>query len=131
EGFGTVGGSRSGAVPIFLAQIGAGGRLTLAHPQMRRYFMTFHEAVQLVLQAGALGRRREVFVLDMGEPIRIVDLATDLVRLSGLELGRDIEIRYTGIRPGERPYEEPFFWHEEVLPTGHPKILRTTNNHMP
>ena len=129
--FGNVLGSRSSVVPIFLAQIGAGGPLTITHPEMRRYFMTIPEAVQLVLQAGALGRGGEVFVLDMGEPIRIVDLATDLVRLSGLELGRDIEIRYTGIRPGERLYEEPFFWHEEVLPTGHPKILRTTNNHMP
>ena len=98
---------------------------------MRRYFMTIPEAVQLVLQAGALGRGGEVFVLDMGEPIRIVDLATDLVRLSGLEVGRDIEIRYTGIRPGERLYEEPFFRHEEVLPTGHPKILRATDNHVP
>src|SRR5204863_286655 len=76
-------------------------------------------------------RPNEVFGLDMGEPIRIVDLATDLVRLSGLEVGRDIEIRYTGIRPGERLTEEPFFWHEEVLPTRHPKILRTTNNHLP
>ena len=129
--FGNVLGSRSSVVPIFLAQIRAGGPLTITHPEMRRYFMTIPEAVQLVLQAGALGQGGEVFVLDMGEPIRIVDLATDLVRLSGLELGRDIEIRYTGIRPGERLYEEPFFWHEEVLPTGHPKILRTTNNHMP
>src|SRR5438876_1217340 len=129
--FGNVLGSRCSVVPIFLKQIRAGGPLTITHPEMRRYFMTIPEAVQLVLQASALGRGGEVFVLDMGEPIRIVDLATDLVRLSGLELGRDIEIRYTGIRPGERLYEEPFFWHEEVLPTGHPKILRTTNNHMP
>ena len=129
--FGNVLGSRSSVVPIFLAQIRAGGPLTITHPEMRRYFMTIPEAVQLVLQAGALGQGGEVFVLDMGEPIRIVDLATDLVRLSGLELGRDIEIRYTGIRPGERLYEEPFFCHEEVLPTGHPKILRTTNNQIP
>jgi hypothetical protein len=98
---------------------------------MRRYFMTIPEAVQLVLQASALGRGGEVFVLDMGEPIRIVDLASDLVRLSGLEVGRDIEIRYTGIRPGERLFEEPFFRHEEVLPTGHPKVLCATNNHVP
>ena len=129
--FGNVLGSRCSVVPIFLGQIRAGGPLTITHPEMRRYFMTIPEAVQLVLQAGPLGQGGEVFVLDMGEPIRIVDLATDLVRLSGLEVGRDIEIRYTGIRPGERLYEEPFFWHEEVLPTGHPKILRTTNNHMP
>jgi FlaA1/EpsC-like NDP-sugar epimerase len=129
--FGNVLGSRSSVVPIFLGQMRAGGPLTITHPEMRRYFMTIPEAVQLVLQAGALGHGGEVFVLDMGEPIRIVDLATDLVRLSGLEVGRDIEIRYTGIRPGERLYEEPFFSHEEVLPTQHPKILRATNNHVP
>jgi FlaA1/EpsC-like NDP-sugar epimerase len=129
--FGNVLGSRCSVVPIFLGQIAAGGPLTITHPEMRRYFMTIPEAVQLVLQAGALGQGGEVFVLDMGEPIRILDLATDLVRLSGLELGRDIEIRYTGMRPGERLYEEPFFRHEEVLPTGHPKVLRATNNHVP
>jgi FlaA1/EpsC-like NDP-sugar epimerase len=129
--FGNVLGSRCSVVPIFLRQIDAGGPLTITHPEMRRYFMTIPEAVQLVLQAGALGQGGEVFVLDMGEQIRIVDLATDLVRLSGLEVGRDIEIRYTGIRPGERLYEEPFFRHEEVLPTGHPKILRATNDHVP
>jgi FlaA1/EpsC-like NDP-sugar epimerase len=128
--FGNVLGSRCSVVPIFLGQIRAGGPLTITHPEMRRYFMTIPEAVQLVLQAGALGRGGEVFVLDMGEPIRIVDLATDLVRLSGLEVGRDIEIHYTGIRPGERLYEEPFFRHEEVLPTEHPKVLRATNNHL-
>ena len=128
--FGNVLGSRGSVVPIFLSQIRAGGPLTITHPDMRRYFMTIPEAVQLVLQAGALGRGGEVFVLDMGEPIQIVDLATDLVRLSGLEVGRDIEIRYTGIRPGERLYEEPFFRHEEVLPTAHPKILRAKNNHV-
>ena len=128
--FGNVLGSRGSVVPIFLSQIRAGGPLTITHPDMRRYFMTIPEAVQLVLQAGALGRGGEVFVLDMGEPIQIVDLATDLVRLSGLEVGRDIEIRYTGIRPGERLYEEPFFRHEEVLPTAHPKVLRAKNNHV-
>jgi len=129
--FGNVLGSRCSVVPIFLGQIRAGGPLTITHPEMRRYFMTIPEAVQLVLQASALGRGGEVFVLDMGEPIRIVDLASDLVRLSGLEVGRDIEIRYTGIRPGERLFEEPFFRHEEVLPTGHPKVLRATNDHVP
>ncbi len=129
--FGNVLGSRCSVVPIFLGQIRAGGPLTITHPEMRRYFMTIPEAVQLVLQASALGRGGEVFVLDMGEPIRIVDLASDLVRLSGLEVGRDIEIRYTGIRPGERLFEQPFFRHEEVLPTAHPKVLRATNNHLP
>jgi FlaA1/EpsC-like NDP-sugar epimerase len=127
--FGNVLGSRCSVVPIFLRQIRAGGPLTITHPEMRRYFMTIPEAVQLVLQASASGDGGEVFVLDMGEPIRIVDLATDLIRLSGLEVGRDIEIRYTGMRPGERLYEEPFFRHEDVLPTGHPKILRATNTH--
>ncbi len=129
--FGNVLGSRCSVVPIFLGQIRAGGPLTITHPEMRRYFMTIPEAVQLVLQASALGRGGETFVLDMGEPIRIVDLASDLVRLSGLEVGRDIEIRFTGIRPGERLFEEPFFRHEEVLPTGHPKVLRATDNHAP
>ena len=129
--FGNVLGSRCSVVPIFLGQIRAGGPVTVTHPEMRRYFMTIPEAVQLVLQASALGRGGEVFVLDMGEPIRIVDLASDLVRLSGLEVGRDIEIRYTGIRPGERLYEEPFFRHEEVLPTRHPKVLRAKNGDIP
>ena len=129
--FGNVLGSRCSVVPIFLDQIRTGGPVTITHPDMRRYFMTIPEAVQLVLQASALGQGGEVFVLDMGEPIKIVDLATDLIRLSGLELGRDIEIRYSGIRPGERLYEEPFFRHEEVLPTGHAKILRATNDRVP
>ncbi len=129
--FGNVLGSRGSVVPIFLNQIRAGGPVTITHPDMRRYFMTIPEAVQLVLQAGALGRGGEVFVLDMGEPIRIVDLATDLIRLSGLEVQRDIEIRYTGIRPGERLHEEPFFRNEEVHPTRHPKILRARNTRLP
>ena len=129
--FGNVLGSRCSVVPIFLSQIRTGGPVTITHPDMRRYFMTIPEAVQLVLQASALGHGGEVFVLDMGEPIRIADLAADLIRLSGLEIGRDIEIRYTGIRPGERLYEEPFFRDEEVAPTGRAKILRATNNHVP
>jgi len=129
--FGNVLGSRGSVIPTFLRQIQAGGPVTVTHPEMRRYFMTIPEAVQLVLQAGAIGQGGEVFVLDMGEPIRIVDLASDLVRLSGLEVGRDIEIRFTGIRPGERLFEEPFFRHEEVLPTTHAKVLRATNSHAP
>ena len=86
---------------------------------------TIHEAVQLVLQAGALGEGSELFVLDMGEPIKIVDLARDLIRLSGLDEGTDIEIEFTGIRPGEKLYEEVFFGHEDVRSTHHPKVLRT------
>jgi FlaA1/EpsC-like NDP-sugar epimerase len=90
---------------------------------MRRYFMTIPEAVQLVMQAGAMGKGGELFVLDMGEPVKIVDLATDLIRLSGLEPGSDIQIRFSGTRPGEKLYEELFFSHEQATPTAHPKIL--------
>jgi FlaA1/EpsC-like NDP-sugar epimerase len=125
--FGNVLGSRGSVVPTFLRQIRAGGPVTVTHPEMRRYFMTIPEAVQLVLQAGALGRGGEVFVLDMGEQIRVVDIATDLIRLSGLEVGADIEIKYTGVRPGEKLYEEMFFTAENVLPTDHPKVLRARN----
>jgi FlaA1/EpsC-like NDP-sugar epimerase len=128
--FGNVLGSRCSVVPIFLRQIQAGGPITITHPEMRRFFMTIPEAVQLVLQAGVLGEGGEVFALDMGEPVKITDLAADLIRLSGLEPGRDIEIRYTGIRPGERLYEEGFFGSEDVLPTAHPKILRALANHL-
>jgi FlaA1/EpsC-like NDP-sugar epimerase len=122
--FGNVLGSRGSVVPTFLRQIRAGGPVTVTHPEMQRFFMTIPEAVQLVLQAGALGRGGEVFLLDMGEPIRIVDIATDLIRLSGLTVGTDIDIRFTGIRPGEKLYEEMFFSAENVIPTDHPKVLR-------
>ena len=93
--------------------------------------MTIPEAVQLVLQAGAIGRGGEVFVLDMGEPVKVVDLATDLIRLSGLEVGNDIEIRFTGARPGEKLYEELFFDAESAIPTDHPKVLRARNGSLP
>jgi FlaA1/EpsC-like NDP-sugar epimerase len=122
--FGNVLGSRGSVVPTFLRQIRAGGPVTVTHPEMRRFFMTIPEAVQLVLQAGALGRGGEVFVLDMGEPVRVVDLATDLIRLSGLNVGTDIHIKFTGVRPGEKLYEEMFFSGENVLATDHPKVLR-------
>jgi FlaA1/EpsC-like NDP-sugar epimerase len=125
--FGNVLGSRGSVVPTFLKQIRAGGPVTVTHPEMRRYFMTIPEAVQLVLQAGALGRGGEVFVLDMGEPVRVVDLATDLIRLSGLEVGRDVQISFTGMRPGEKLYEEMFFGGEHVTPTNHAKVLRANN----
>jgi FlaA1/EpsC-like NDP-sugar epimerase len=125
--FGNVLGSRGSVVPTFLRQIQSGGPVTVTHPEMRRYFMTIPEAVQLVLQAGAIGKGGEVFVLDMGEPVRIVDLATDLIRLSGLEVGADIEVRFTGTRAGEKLYEELFFDSESALPTDHPKVLRAKN----
>ncbi|HJQ10171.1 MAG TPA: nucleoside-diphosphate sugar epimerase/dehydratase [Gemmatimonadaceae bacterium] len=129
--FGNVLGSRGSVVPTFLRQIRAGGPVTVTHPEMQRYFMTIPEAVQLVLQAGALGRGGEVFLLDMGEPIRIVDIATDLIRLSGLRVGVDIEIKFTGMRPGEKLYEEMFFSAENVIRTDHPKVLRARNGILP
>ena len=122
--FGNVLGSRGSVIPTFMRQIQAGGPLTITHPEMVRYFMTIPEAVQLVLEAGSMGESADVFVLDMGEPVRVVDLARDLIRLSGLEEGQDIEIKFTGIRPGEKLYEELFFSAENAAPTSHPKILR-------
>ncbi|HKH93437.1 MAG TPA: nucleoside-diphosphate sugar epimerase/dehydratase [Gemmatimonadaceae bacterium] len=122
--FGNVLGSRGSVVPTFMRQIADGGPVTITHPDMTRYFMTIPEAVQLVLQAGAFGDHGEVFVLDMGEPVRIFDLALDLIRLSGLEPGADIEVHFTGSRPGEKLYEELFFKGAYVVPTDHPKILR-------
>jgi FlaA1/EpsC-like NDP-sugar epimerase len=110
-------------VPTFLRQIRSGGPVLITHPEMRRYFMTIPEAVQLVLQAFALGRKGEVFCLDMGEPVTILSLARDLIQLSGLEPYTDVDIQFTGARPGEKLYEEMFFGSEEALPTEHPKVL--------
>ena len=123
--FGNVLGSRGSVIPTFLKQIRAGGPVLVTHPEMRRFFMTIPEASQLVLQAAALGASGDLFVLDMGEPVKIIDLARDLIRLSGLEEGVDVAIAYCGLRPGEKLYEELFFGHEEVIPTLHPKILRS------
>ncbi len=122
--FGNVLGSRGSVVPTFMRQIRNGGPITLTHPDMRRFFMTIPEATRLVLQAGAIGTGGEVFCLDMGEPVRIYDLAQDLIRLSGLTEGEDIEIVFNGVRPGEKLYEELFFSGDEVLKTSHPKIMK-------
>ena len=126
--FGNVLGSRGSVIPTFLRQIQEGGPILVTHKEMRRYFMTIPEAVQLVLQAGALGKGGELFVLDMGEPVKIVDLARDLIRLSGLEEGTDVEIQYTGVRPGEKLYEEVLFGGEDIRATNHPKVLRTVDD---
>jgi FlaA1/EpsC-like NDP-sugar epimerase len=121
--FGNVLGSRGSVIPVFQRQIAAGGPLTITHPEMRRYFMTIPEAVQLVLQASDLGQGGETFVLDMGKPVRILDLAKDLLTLSGLKPGRDIEIVYTGVRPGEKMSEELFLIREHSRPTRYPRIF--------
>jgi len=125
--FGNVLGSSGSVVPLFREQISRGGPVTITHPEVHRYFMTIPEAVQLVLQAAALGAGAEVFVLDMGAPIRIEDLAKDLIKLSGLELGKDVDIVYTGLRPGEKMYEELCAAGEKYVPTRHEKIVRTRN----
>lgn len=120
--FGNVLGSSGSVVPIFKQQIAAGGPLTVTHPEMTRYFMTIPEAAQLVLQAGTMGKGGEIYILHMGEPVRIVDLARDMITLSGLRPGIDIEIVFTGIRAGEKLFEELSSAGEDVGDTPHPKI---------
>jgi FlaA1/EpsC-like NDP-sugar epimerase len=126
--FGNVFGSEGSVVPILLQQIRHGGPVTVTHPEATRYFMTLHEAARLVLQASVFGEEGEIFVLDMGEPVRILDLATSLIRLAGLEPGRDIEIRFTGLRLGERLHEETLV-DESAYPTRHPKIWVIRDGH--
>ena len=120
--FGNVLESAGSVVPIFRRQIARGGPLTVTHPDVERYFMTIPESVELVLQAGAIGTGGEIFILDMGKPIKIVDLARNMIELSGMEFGRDIEIRYTGLRPGEKLTEELVADGEDVTPTAIPKV---------
>lgn len=122
--FGNVLGSNGSVLPVFREQLARGGPLTVTHPDMRRYFMTIPEAVQLVLQAALLGASGDVLVLDMGEPVKIVDLAEDLIRLSGLVPGTDVKVEFTGMRPGEKLFEELRLTGEDILPTPHAKIFR-------
>ena len=129
--FGNVLGSSGSVIPTFKEQIAMGGPVTVTHPDVTRYFMTIPEAVGLVLQSGAQGNGGEIFVLDMGKPIRIVNLARQLIELSGLRPGEDIEIRFTGLRPGEKLFEELSHESENLLPTNHPKILRFISEPFP
>ena len=121
--FGNVLGSRGSVIPLFKKQIEAGGPVTVTDPEMTRYFMTIPEASQIVLQAGAMGKGGEVFLLDMGEPVKIIDLARNMIRLSGLEPDKDIHIKITGLRPGEKKYEELLTSEEGTNRTNHTKIF--------
>ncbi|NJM64457.1 MAG: polysaccharide biosynthesis protein [Acaryochloris sp. RU_4_1] len=125
--FGNVLGSRGSVIPTFKQQIAVGGPVTVTHPEMCRYFMTIPEAVQLVLQAVVISPGGEILMLNMGEPVKIVDLAKDLICLSGYRVGKDIEIAYTGLRPGEKLYEELFLPNEEYQKTDHEKLLVVKN----
>ena len=116
-------GSVGSVVPLFKKQIQKGGPVTVTHPDVTRFFMTIPEACQLILQAGAMGNGGEIFILDMGTPIKIKDMARDLIRLSGFEPDVDIKIEYVGLRPGEKLYEELMTEGEDIVPTRHEKIV--------
>ncbi len=120
--FGNVIGSSGSVIPVFLKQIQEGGPVTVTHPEINRFFMSIPEAAQLILQASVLGNGGEIFVLDMGEPVKILDLARQLITLHGLEEGKDIQVVFTGLRPGEKLYEEVLFESESTLETAHPMI---------
>jgi len=121
--FGNVLGSNGSVIPRFRKQIEKGGPVTITHPEVTRFFMTIPEACQLVLEAGAMGNGGEIFIFDMGEPVKILDLAKKMIKLSGLTLGKDIQINFTGLRPGEKLYEELLNNTENTIPTYHPKIM--------
>ena len=122
--FGNVLGSNGSVIPRFREQLAKGGPLTVTHPDIIRYFMTIPEACRLVLEAAFMGKGGEIFVFDMGTPVKIADLARRMIELSGLVPDKDIEIRYTGLRPGEKLYEELLATKENTIPTGNGKIFR-------